>query len=29
MESKEGMGKYIENLLEGMKNHGWARGECP
>ena len=29
MESKEGMEKYMENPLEGMKNHGWGRGECP
>jgi len=29
MESKEGMGKYTENPSKGMKNHRWARGECP
>ena len=29
MESKEGMGKYVKNPLEGMKNHKWAKEECP
>ena len=28
MESKKGMGKYVENPLEGMKNYKWAREEC-
>ena len=29
LESKEGMAKYMENPLEGMKNHSWRRGERP
>ena len=29
MESKEGMGKYMENPSKEMKNHRWERGEYP